>query len=130
MAIATQTMTDEQRKSVALEYLKRLDLGKGVIALFDDGACVYFPKWGVAKGIDQIKHLFTDLMGILTEIEHHSEYFNYVVQGDVVVVEGCSRSVTADGRQDQAGDRHRPRRRPHAVLACAARPPRRGAPDW
>lgn len=106
MAVATHTMTDEQRKSVALEYLKRLDLGKDIFDLFDDDAYVYFPKWGLAKGIDQIKQMFTDLLGILKEIEHHNEYFNYAVQGDVVVVEGSSHGVTADGVEWRAGVTH------------------------
>ena len=50
MAIATQTMTDEQRKSVALEYLKAFDhggvtsTGGNILDLFADDAQVYFPK--------------------------------------------------------------------------------------
>ncbi len=49
MAIATQTMTDEQRKSVALEYLKAFDnggvtsTGGSILDLFADDAQVYFP---------------------------------------------------------------------------------------
>src|SRR5712691_2304156 len=52
MAVATQTMTDEQRKSVALEYLKALDnagmtsTGGSILDLFADDAQVMFPKWG------------------------------------------------------------------------------------
>jgi hypothetical protein len=46
MALSQQTMTDEQRKSVALEYLKRLDRGENIFDLFADDAQVYFPKWG------------------------------------------------------------------------------------
>src|SRR4051794_18305354 len=45
MAVTTQSMTDEQRKSVALEYLKRLDRGENIFELFADDAQVYFPKW-------------------------------------------------------------------------------------
>ena len=56
MALTTQTMTDEQRKSVALEYLKAFDnggttsTGGGVLELFADDAQVSFPKWGLATG--------------------------------------------------------------------------------
>lgn len=39
-------MTDEQRKAVALEYLKRLDRGEAFFELFDDHAEVYFPEMG------------------------------------------------------------------------------------
>ena len=60
MALTTQTMTDEQRKSVALEYLKAFDnggvtsTGGSILDLFSDDAQVYFPKWGLANGKDEI----------------------------------------------------------------------------
>jgi hypothetical protein len=50
MALTTQTMTNEQRKSVALEYLKAFDnggvtsTGGSILDLFADDAQVYFPK--------------------------------------------------------------------------------------
>ena len=64
MAVSTQTMTDEQRKSVALEYLRAFDHGGvtsdggNILDLFADDAQVYFPKWGIATGRDQIGRLF------------------------------------------------------------------------
>ena len=60
MALTTQTMTDEQRKSVAIEYLKAFDnggvtsTGGSILDLFADDAQVYFPKWGLANGKEQI----------------------------------------------------------------------------
>ena len=60
MALSTQTMTDEQRKSVALEYLNAFDTGGvtstggSILDLFADDAILYFPKWGVARGRDAI----------------------------------------------------------------------------
>ena len=54
MAISKLTMTDEQRKSVALEYLKAFDnegetsSGGSILDLFADDAQVFFPKWGLA----------------------------------------------------------------------------------
>lgn len=56
MAVATQTMTDEQRKSVALEYLKAFDrggvtsTGGSIVDLFAEDAQVMFPKWGSPPG--------------------------------------------------------------------------------
>ena len=70
-------MTDEARKSVALEYLKALDSGGvtssggSIFDLFAPDAQVYFPKWGVAKGREQIEKLFGDLGGKLKSIAHH-----------------------------------------------------------
>ena len=36
MAVLQQTMTDKQRKSVALEYLKRLDRAEGFFFIYLD----------------------------------------------------------------------------------------------
>ena len=50
MAVTTQTMTDEQRKSVALEYLKAFDnggttsSGGSILDLFAEDAQVMFPS--------------------------------------------------------------------------------------
>ena len=54
MAISRLAMTDEQRKSLALEYLKAFDnkgvtsTGASILDLFADDAQVFFPKWGLA----------------------------------------------------------------------------------
>ncbi len=56
MAISQTPMTDEQRKSVALEYLKAFDnagttsTGGSILDLFADDAQVHFPKWGLGDG--------------------------------------------------------------------------------
>ena len=60
MAVTRETMTDEQRKSVALEYLKAFDnggvtsTGGSILDLFAEDAQVYFGKWGLAEGREQI----------------------------------------------------------------------------
>ena len=104
MTISTQTMTDEQRKSVALEYLKAFDnggvtsSGESILSLFADDAQVYFPKWGLANGTEEIGQLFTDVGGTLESIRHDYVLFNYVFSGsDVVVVEGTSFGEHKDG---------------------------------
>jgi SnoaL-like domain len=104
MAVATRTMTDEQRKSVAIEYLKAFDRGgttsdgRSILDLFADDAQVYFPKWGVASGKDQIGKLFGDVGGTLKSIEHHYAEFNWVFSGsDVIVCEGTSHGEHRDG---------------------------------
>src|SRR5213595_2878291 len=97
MTITRQTMTDEQRKSVALEYLKAFDnggvtsSGASILDLFASDAQVYFPKWGLATGRDQIGKLFGDVGGTLKSIQHHYASFHWVFSGgDVVVCEGAS----------------------------------------
>jgi hypothetical protein len=74
VAINTQTMTNEQRKSVALEYLKAFDnagttsTGGSILDLFADDAQVMFPKWGLATGKEEIGQLFTDIGSTLSSI--------------------------------------------------------------
>ena len=106
MTVTQQTMTDEQRKSVALEYLKRIDRGENFFDLFADDAQVYLPKWGLANGRTEFEKLFADLASILSSIRHDYAYFNYIIQGDSVVVEGTSYGVTADGTEWRAGVTH------------------------
>ena len=79
--------SDEQRKSVALEYLKALDnggvtsSGGSILDLFAHDAQVYFPKWGVAKGREQVETLFTHLGGTLKSITHHYSGLNWIFSG-------------------------------------------------
>ena len=103
MAIATQTMTDEQRKSVAVEYLKAFDnggttsTGGSILDLFATDAQVYFPKWGIANGRDEIGRLFGDVGGTLKAITHDYSHFNWVISGDLLVCEGTSFGEHRDG---------------------------------
>jgi len=104
MALTRETMTDEQRKSVVLEYLKAFDnggvtsTGDSVLDLFAGDAQVYFPKWGLANGSEEIGRLFTEVGATLKSIRHHYADFNWVFSGsDVVVVEGTSHGEHQDG---------------------------------
>jgi ketosteroid isomerase-like protein len=104
MAITTGTMTDEQRKSVALEYLKAFDnagvtsTGGGILDLFAQDAQVYFPKWGLANGKEQIGQLFGDFGALIESIRHDYASFNWVMTGtDVFACEGTSYGVHRDG---------------------------------
>ena len=87
MAISRLAMTDEQRKSVALEYLKAFDnggvtsSGDSILSLFADDAQVYFPKWGLANGKDQIGQMFGDVGATLKSIVHHYSHFNWIFSG-------------------------------------------------
>jgi len=104
--ITTTTMTDEQRKSVALEYLKRLDHGGDIFELFAEDAQLYFPKCPLAYGIEEIQETFKNVGGILSAITHDYAYLNFVHSADTVVVEGTSSGTTADGTPWRAGVTH------------------------
>src|SRR5262249_10892428 len=97
MAITKQMMTDEQRKSVALEYLKAFDnrgvtsTGASILDLFAEDAQVFFPKWGLATGKTQIAQLFNDFGGRSKNNLHHYATFNLVMKGtDTFAVEGTN----------------------------------------
>lgn len=104
MTLTIQAMTDEQRKSVALEYLKAFDnggvtsTGGSILDLFADDAQVMFPKWGIAEGHDQIGRMFADIGGTLASIKHHYAEFTWIFSGgDLVVAEGTSHGEHHDG---------------------------------
>ena len=96
-------MTDEQRKSVAIEYLKAFDnggvtsSGGSILDLFAPDAQVYFPKWGLATGREQIGKLFADVGGTIKSIAHHYSHFNWICSGgDLLVCEGTSHGEHTD----------------------------------
>jgi len=104
MTLTKGTMTDEQRKSVAVEYLKAFDNagvtpdGGSILDLFADDALVYFPKWGLASSKEEIGQLFGDVGGTINDITHDYATFNYIFSGsDVLVVEGTSHGEHRDG---------------------------------
>lgn len=104
MAVSRLTMTDEQRKSVALEYLRAFDnkgvtsSGGSILDLFADDAQVFFPKWGLATGKKQVGQLFTDFGGLIREIRHDYATFNFIMSGsDIFACEGTSYGVHQDG---------------------------------
>src|SRR3974390_2660604 len=104
MALARQVMTDEQRKSVAVEYLKAFDnggvtsSGASILDLFASDAQVYFPKWGLATGREQIAKLFGEVGATIKSITHHYSHFNWIFSGsDLLVCEGTSHGEHGDG---------------------------------
>jgi hypothetical protein len=104
MALTRQTMTDEQRKSVALEYLKAYDnggitsTGGSILDLFASDAQVYFPKWGLANGKDEIGKLFGEVGSRGKSIRHDYAGFNWIFSGtDLFACEGTSYGEHADG---------------------------------
>ena len=104
MAITRGSMTDEQRKSVALEYLKAFDnggvtsTGESILELFAPDAQVYFAKWGLANGKDAIGRLFGDVGATLKSIRHDYSHFNWIMGGgDTFACEGTSYGEHGDG---------------------------------
>ncbi len=90
-------MTDEERKSIASEYLKSLDYGRDFFHLFAEDAEVFFPNWGVARGAAEYKRLFSDLGAIVEDFRHHHAYINWIIEDDMVVAEGSSEGKLKSG---------------------------------
>lgn len=107
MTIQQQSMTDDERKSIVLKYFKLADKGNpAFLDLFAEDGQLYFPKWGIANGMEEIQKLGFDVGTMLKSVTHDYAYFNYIIQGDMVVVEGTSSGVTAGGTKWRAGVSH------------------------
>src|SRR5213083_141553 len=103
MALTKLTMTDEQRKSVAIEYLKAFDnggvtsTGGSILDLFAEDAIAYFPKWGIAKGKAEIGQMFGAVGSRIKKIVHHYSHCNWIFSGsDMLVAEGTSHGEHQD----------------------------------
>ncbi len=83
--------------AVAAAYFKRLDLGGDIFELFADDAYLWFPKHRPARGLPEIRQLVADIVPLWKWVEHAVPYFNYVVDGSMVVVEGRSRGELSSG---------------------------------
>jgi hypothetical protein len=106
MSISVDTMTRDQRRSVAIEYFRRLDAGRDMLDLFADTAEIYFPKWGVARGLDEIKRMWSEVGVLYREIRHFTEYFNFVIGEHHLFVEGLSAGIAGDGTLWTGGQTH------------------------
>ncbi|MBF9043113.1 nuclear transport factor 2 family protein [Rhodobacterales bacterium HKCCE4037] len=100
-----QDADEEARKAIAESYLKALDAGGvspttglGLFDHFTEDAEVYFPKWGVARGIEEVTQMFSDVGGTLRGITHHYDGFTWYMTGtDRFAVEGTSEGTHRDG---------------------------------
>ena len=101
-----QTNNDRRAKEVGYDrYLKAFDRagmtsdGGSILDLFAEDAQVYFPKWGLANGKEEIGQMFGDIGSTLKSIVHHYSNFNYIFSGsDLVVCEGTSEASIATAR--------------------------------
>ncbi len=91
-----------ERKAITEAYFRRLDAGQDFLSLFADEAYVYFPKHAPARGIDEIRALFGDVVALFRSVVHEIPYFNHVIEGDFVVVEGITHGELADGTRWRA----------------------------
>jgi hypothetical protein len=91
----TNPTLQERRIANAVEYFRRVDSADpSVLDLFTDGATMYFPKLGIARGKAQIG-LFAQGFGAeIVEIAHDIDNFSFYPSGEFVIVEGRERGKT------------------------------------
>ena len=77
-----------------------------MLELFDDDALYYLPRRAMMRGKHSISEFFVQLGALIDAIEHHAAYFDIIVQGDLVVIEGTSNGRTTDGIEWRAGQTH------------------------
>lgn len=110
MTTTVEPMDDVQRKAIIMEFFNTFDTGgvrsngEGILTLFADDARVWFPKWGLAIGTEQIGKMFGDLASNFKRINHHTEYLNFIFSGGTMVgVEGITSGDHRDGSWSALG---------------------------
>jgi len=104
MANTRQTMTDEQRKSVAIEYLKAFDRAGATLEGGASWTCSpttprsTFQSGALPPGRTRSASCSPTSAARSRAIEHHYSLFKLVFSGgDVIVVEGTSHGEHRDG---------------------------------
>jgi ketosteroid isomerase-like protein len=73
--------------------------------LFAQDIQVFFPKYGVKKGIPALMAMGASRYAMFPIMQHHIDDFKYIEQGNTVVVEGTTEGETAKGRKWNGKDR-------------------------
>ncbi|WP_406227060.1 nuclear transport factor 2 family protein [Pseudomonas siliginis] len=94
----TSTASTDQLIEITKQYFLKGDAGDmTILDLFTDGVQFYFPKFGTRTGKDQVIAFVQGLMGQLEKLEHNVESYNYIANGQTVVVEGTEKGVAKNG---------------------------------
>ena len=89
-------LSDDQKIEIVREYFVRADQGRpDVIELFSADVEIYFPKFGFGSGRQSFLELVKGVDGILEQIQHDYDGFNFIPSGDYLVVEGTSHGKMA-----------------------------------
>ena len=84
-------LNDEEKIKIAREYFVRADQGRpDVLELFNADAEIYFPKFGFGSGRESFLEMVKGFEGVLENIQHDYDGFNFIPSGDYLVVEGTS----------------------------------------
>lgn len=93
------TITASTRPAdVAVQYFRLVDSGDpSVIDLFTDDAQMFYPKFGYARGKEQIGAFARGLGRGISRLQHEIDGFTVITSGNYVVIEGAENGVTTSG---------------------------------
>jgi hypothetical protein len=99
MTESAQESVNAKRLAITIDYFNKVDNNDPTfIDLLADDIQFFFPKAGLIKGKKDIGK-FLGLFGShLKQIKHDIAAFNYIVQGNFVVVEGSEKGHLANGK--------------------------------
>ncbi len=84
--------------ALARNFLKTMDEQGDVFSLLTDDVELAFPKWGIARGKEELISLYQDLGRYIASTSHDPETFTCISGDGVVCIEGLSSGRMADGR--------------------------------
>ncbi|MEU8951939.1 nuclear transport factor 2 family protein [Streptomyces sp. NPDC048489] len=88
----------EAREEVAVRYFRLVDAADpAILDLFTDDAQMFFPKFGIATGKDQIAAFAQGFAREISSIQHDIPGLTVISSGNFVVTEGSVRGATGSG---------------------------------
>lgn len=87
-----------QRSEIVRTYFRMVDAGDpGLLDLYTDDVELFFPKFGLGRGKDDMVEFAHRLWLDLGSIEHDIDGLDIMISGDRVIVEGREWGTLADG---------------------------------
>ncbi|MEU1534712.1 nuclear transport factor 2 family protein [Streptomyces fagopyri] len=88
----------EAREEAAVRYFHLVDSADpAILDLFTDDAQMFFPKFGIATGKDQIAAFAQGFASQISSIQHDIPALTVISSGNHVVTEGSVRGTTKSG---------------------------------
>lgn len=96
-------MTNSENSKKLIEitklYFGKADAGDpSILDLFSEDVQLFFPKFGTRTGKAKVIEFVQGLMSKLDSLNHDVETYNYVANGQIVVVEGTESGVAKNGQ--------------------------------
>lgn len=82
--------TSDQHLNSAKTYFSELDSGRIPDELFAPDFEFYFPKFGVGRGLEELREFAIGLVTAGLRVTHHRDRLKYLTCGSHVVVEGTT----------------------------------------